>query len=192
MKRSEDRARMTSESQSFGAAGTQLRPVPYSRGELGRSITEISRRDVGVRGEWTGPQPCVARLPCARVRVRALRTLYLMKQLDWPGLLLRRCRHSFRERKIRARKPRGWIADKDRHLLPSRQGLSGKYVILTYWSPRPPDPNGTFAIRNSALRLRSLQFGWKLHLGIVKEYGSKNIWTLTSFRFDLHLIIPKR
>jgi len=44
---------MTSELQSFGAAGTQLRPVPYSHGELGRSITEISRRDVGVRGEWT-------------------------------------------------------------------------------------------------------------------------------------------
>ncbi|TGZ48601.1 hypothetical protein DBV15_10774, partial [Temnothorax longispinosus] len=45
-KRSENRARITSELQSFGAAGTQLRPVPYSHGELGRSITEISRRDV--------------------------------------------------------------------------------------------------------------------------------------------------
>lgn len=43
----ENHARMTSELQSFRAAGTQLRPVPYSHRELGRSITEISRRDVG-------------------------------------------------------------------------------------------------------------------------------------------------
>lgn len=79
-----------------GAAGTQLQPVPYSHRELGRSITEISRRDVGTERRVNRLAASVCVCTCY-----ALRTLCLMKQLDWPGLLLRRCRLSFRERKIR-------------------------------------------------------------------------------------------
>lgn len=84
--------------QSCRASGLQVRNCGLSHiliRELGRSITEISRRDVDTRGERTDLQPLYA---C--VRVTHYVHFALMKQLDWPGLLLRRCRHSLREGKM--------------------------------------------------------------------------------------------